>query len=139
MSRTLAIVTFLIFPLIAFGDSVSASEADLAALEAKGLKFKKARDGAVIEAYVGPEATLSPAEYKVIGEFRDTLVALTLNASEPRLTGEILAAIGPMPKVERFFSNGARLLDDDFRHFAGWTSLKRSQATAANCFHSCAR
>ena len=105
--------------------SSMAAGADLAAWEAKGLKLKKARDGAIIEAYVGPQATLSPTEYKVLGEFRNTLLVLSLNASEPRLTGEILAAIGPMPKVERFFSNGARLLDDDFRHFAGWTSLKK--------------
>ena len=99
--------------------------ADLAALEAKGLKVRKAKDGTVTEAYVGPKATLAPAEYKVIGEFRDTLITLNLSANEPRLSGEILAAIGPMPKVERFFSNGARLLDDDFCHFAAWTSLKK--------------
>ena len=113
-------------PAILFLAIVStAMGADLTTLEAKGLTVRKAKDGAVIEAYVGPKATLTPADYKAIGEFRDTLTRLNLSANEPRLNGEILAAIGPMPKVEQFFSNGARLLDDDFRHFAGWTSLKK--------------
>jgi hypothetical protein len=103
----------------------TAAGADLATLEAKGLKLKKTKDGSVVEVYVGPGATLAPAEYKVLGEFRDTLTRVNLCANEPRLNGEILAAIGPLPKVEQFFSNGARLLDDDFRHFAGWTSLKK--------------
>jgi hypothetical protein len=103
----------------------TAAAADLVALEAQGLKFKKAKDGTVLEVYVGADAKLLPAEYKVIGDFRDTLIALNLSAGEPRLNGEILAAIGPLPKVERFFSNGARLLDDDFRHFAGWTALTK--------------
>ena len=46
-------------------------------------------------------------------------------SKEPALNGAVLAAIGPLPKVEQFFSNGARLLDDDFKHFAGWTGLRR--------------
>ncbi|MGA2619593.1 MAG: hypothetical protein ABSF26_18440 [Thermoguttaceae bacterium] len=102
----------------------AAMGAELAALEAKGLKFKKAKDGAVIEVYVGANATMAPAEYQAIGEFRDTLMRVNLSPDKPRLNGEILAAIGPLPKVEQFFGNGAELLDEDFRHFSGWTSLK---------------
>ena len=41
------------------------------------------------------------------------------------MNGEVLVVVGPLPKVEQFFSNEARLLDDDFTHVAGWTALRR--------------
>lgn len=99
--------------------------ADVAALEAKGVKFKRAQDGTIEELHVGPDALLTLDDYRVLGRYRDTLRRVSLCAKEPALNGAVLAAVGPLPKVEQFFSNGARLLDDDFKHFAGWTGLRR--------------
>jgi hypothetical protein len=106
-------------------DCAAVELSDAAALETKGVKFRKDRDGTITEVRVGPDATLTLDDYRSIGELRNTLRRVNISPKQPRLNGEILAAIGPLPRVEQFFSNGAKLLDDDFQHFVQWTSLQR--------------
>ena len=98
--------------------------ADVAALEAKGVKFKRRKTAPSRNSM---SARTHSSRWTTTG--CSAGIARRCGASacakEPALNGAVLAAVGPLPKVEQFFSNGARLLDDDFKHFAGWTGLRR--------------
>ena len=49
------------------------------ALEAKGVKFKRAQDGTVEELHVGPDALLTLEDYRVLGRYRETLRRVSLS------------------------------------------------------------
>jgi len=92
-------------------------------LEAKGVKTKK-KGGVVTELSIGPLKTITPDDYKAVGRCR-SLVALSLNAEEQRFDDEAAAQLTGLDKLERFFSNGAKLSDDGFKSLASWKSLKQ--------------
>lgn len=95
----------------------------VAALEPKGAKFNKEKGGAVTELSVGGDAKLTLDDYKLLRELKD-LKRLNLSPKEPHLNDEILAVIGALPSVERFFSNESKFTDDGLKGFAGWTGLR---------------
>ncbi len=93
-------------------------------LEAKGVKVKKAPNGAVTEISVGGLKGITLDDYKIVGQCKNLLV-LNLSAEEQRFNDEAAAQLTGLERLERFFSNGAQLSDDGFKSLAAWKSLKQ--------------
>jgi hypothetical protein len=103
--------------------SLADDAAVVAALTPKGAKYKKERDGSVSELSIGADSTMTLDDYRRLRELTG-LKRLSISPKEPRLNDEVLAAIGALPSVERFFSNESKFTDDGLKGFAGWTGLK---------------
>ena len=96
----------------------------VAALEAKGVKFKKEKDGTVSGVFIGPAATLTLDDLRAIGKL-PALRQLNLSPKAPPPNDEMLAALGTLDTVEIFFANGAKFTDEGFKVFATWKNLQR--------------
>jgi hypothetical protein len=92
-------------------------------LEARGVRLKKSKDGAVVELSVGGKVPMTAEDYAAVGKLT-TLVRLNLSAEARPFDDEAAAAVGGLEKLEHFFSNGSKLSDDGFRRLAGWKSLR---------------
>ncbi len=93
-------------------------------LEAKGVKVKKAKDGAVTELSIGGLKGITMDDYRLVGQCRN-LLSLNLSAEDQRFNDEAAAQLTGLERLEKFFSNGAQLTDDGFKSLASWKSLKQ--------------
>lgn len=99
-------------------------QVDLPALEAKGVKLRKDKAGAVIELGAGGKVALTLEDYKAIGSLK-TLKKLNLSSETTPFDDAAAEAVGNLDALEQFFSNGAKLTDEGFRGLAGWKSLQQ--------------
>jgi len=103
-----------------FGDEAEI----LRPLQAKGVKVKKTPAGVVTGVDMGVLKGITIEDYRAIGQCRN-LVTLHLLADEMAFTDEAAAQLTGLDRLEKFFSNGARLTDDGFKSLASWKSLKQ--------------
>ena len=109
---------------ISFADIAAAADSPAVdSLVAKGVRIKTEKDGTVSELSAGSKATITAADYEIIGAIR-TLKRADISPETARLDDETAAALGKLDQLEKFFANGAELSDDGFKAFAGWKSLK---------------
>jgi hypothetical protein len=123
MPRVLLLLASVCFVFTAASPLLGADAAVASDLEAKGAKLKRERDGTVSELSIGPDAKMAPEDYGRMRELK-SLKRLSLSPKEPNLNDAMLAAIGPLPSVERFFSNASQFTDDGLKGFTGWTGLR---------------
>ena len=119
--RNLTVAFAATFTLLAAASADDA--AVIAALEPKGVKFRKEQDGTVSEVSVSENARLTIEDYRRFRELKGPK-RLNLSPKDPALNDEVLAAIGALPTVERFFSNGSQFTDEGLKGFSGWTGLR---------------
>ncbi|HEX8911876.1 MAG TPA: hypothetical protein VF796_05920, partial [Humisphaera sp.] len=113
----------------------AAEAPDLAALEAKGVKFKKDKAGVVTEASFGGKTAIDLDGWKAVGQIKSITKASFSGGSNwppgtvappgDPLNDQTAAAIAGLENVEEFFSNGSEMTDDAFKAFAGWKKLRR--------------
>lgn len=119
MVRCAAFALMLSFSAIALTQEPDA----VRQLEAKGVKFKKLKDGTPTEISFGSDVTLTLDDYRRIGKL-SKLQKANLSAKDLPLRDDTLAAIGALENVEHFFSNGSKFTDEGLKGFVGWKSLK---------------
>lgn len=97
---------------------------DVASLEAKGVKFKKAKDGTPLEATLVPEATITADDYATLGRLTTLTRTYIVPKSHP-FDNDAAAKIEGLDKLENFFANGAKLTDAGYKSLAKLKSLKQ--------------
>ena len=126
MPRTFAHCASILFlTLLAFTTVRAEDATPLAALQAKGAKFKLNPAGAPLEANAGPTTMTTAEDYKLLGQL-NTLVKVYLGGSKDvPLNDETVPALEKLDKVEIFFANGAEISDDGMKAFESLKSLKQ--------------
>ena len=84
------------------------------------MRGKTEKDRTVSKLFAGPKATITVADYHLIGSLH-TLKRADISPDTARLDDETAAALD---QLEKFFANGPKLKDDDFKAFADCKSLK---------------
>ena len=122
-SFVLALAAVFVAAISSADISVAADSPQVDSLVAKGVRIKTEKDGTVSELSAGSKATITAADYQLIGAIH-TLKRADISPETARLDDETAAALGKLDQLEKFFANGAELSDDGFNAFAGWKSLK---------------
>lgn len=111
------------------GSALAAEASVVSHLEALGAKLVK-KDGEVTEFTLTNCKQLGPAEFKLIGQLT-SLKKLTLFGGCHALNDETLPLLAGLKRLEAIGTDGARLTDDGFRHFAAFGNLRQ-----ASFFHT---
>jgi hypothetical protein len=102
---------------------MSAGEAGVDALAAKGVKFGKS-GGEVREVWVYDGVKLTPEDFQIIAGL-PAVRTLFLRQLTRQLDDEMLVVLGEKPTVTNLSTNMATVSDDGLRHLATWTALEK--------------